>query len=198
MDKSKDIIILPCTAKKVKLENFFGKTFIANPSCSEETRPFDRCGIDGFDTWYDAVEGYQDKNCNALTEAYRLYQPKGDQDLYKEVYKEFGDRFMIFSAGWGLIKASYKLPYYDITFNGSSKNANHRKNKDGYRDLNQLPEIVNKYPNAKIYSVLLGQYPRNLIRLLGKEIEITPLDASKLGGNRYTQVYRYVRSEILK
>ena len=198
INTKKDIIILPCTAGKTKLGAFFGKTFTAAPQNAGEVRPFDQCGIEGCETWYDLVEKMQKQDRPDMLEAYKLYHPRGNASLYEKVRAVFGDRFMIFSAGWGLIKSDYKLPYYDITFNGSNTNSNHRRTKDPYKDINQLPEILKKYPDAKIYSVVLGQYVKKLPDLMeGFADRWIQLDASTMDGSAYTKVYRYVESKIL-
>lgn len=51
-----------------------------------------------------------------LLPAWKLYK----NDAYGALAKHFGtDNLYILSAGWGLVKADYLLPCYDITFSAS-------------------------------------------------------------------------------
>lgn len=74
-----------------------------------------------------------------LIPAYELYKP----DVYKLLFERYHDDLFIFSAGWGIVKASFKLPKYNITF---SKNKNipihaRRNHEDFFNDFNQLVGI---------------------------------------------------------
>ena len=47
--------------------------------------------------------------------------------------------FYILSAGWGLIRADFLTPQYDITFNGNAPAYTRRGQRDLWNDLNRLP-----------------------------------------------------------
>lgn len=199
MNIEKDIIILPCTAKKIDIPFFFGKNFCAKTDGKNIVRPFDK--NENGKTWYEVVEENQNSTSDALSEAYKLYLPKGDKFLYREVYEIFGDRLLILSSGWGLVKATYRLPLYEITFNETKADINHRNYIDtNYNDINHLPETLKKYPESKICPVLLGKYKKFLNKFLnGMDVDLQYSNAAaELGGANYTKVYRYVRNYILK
>lgn len=100
-----------------------------------EFLPDDLIELNGKKTWRDFVN----ENQAALTfKAYELYKKK----QYRCLYKKYGNNFFILSAGWGLVNAEFKLPYYDITFSQQgSINTKRNKNIDiapVYKDYNQL------------------------------------------------------------
>ena len=73
-------------------------------------------------SWRDRLAEYvreeQDQNTMGLYEAYRLYK----HPSYAALVSRFGvEQVFILSAGWGLIRADYLLPTYDITFNRQAK-----------------------------------------------------------------------------
>lgn len=200
MDIGKDIIILPCTARKIDISHFRGKIFCAQTDGNDIVRPFDKDNEGK--TWYEVVEENQDSPTKALAEAYSLYLPKGDSFLYKHVYNVFGDRLLILSSGWGLVKATYKLPLYEITFKGTNADENHRNISDpNYNDINHLPEIIKKYPEAEVYPVLSKDYQKFLQKFtkgIKVNLELSNAAAKLNDRDAWTKIYRYVRNNILK
>jgi hypothetical protein len=93
-------------------------------------------------TWRDRLEKYVDEESDAnplnLLEAYRLYR----HPAYSNLVRTFGIRqVFILSAGWGLVRADYLLPAYDVTFNRRAKEKNPGAfcaSKDGYKYFQQL------------------------------------------------------------
>lgn len=70
-----------------------------------------------------------------LLPAYQLYKP----EIYRRLVNVFGlDNVYILSAGWGLVRASFALPKYDITFNTSADRYKKRGKRDEYADFNHL------------------------------------------------------------
>lgn len=69
-------------------------------------------------------------------QAYELYT----RDIYRSLFKRFGNNLYILSAGWGLVRANYGLPKYDITFSRGKNQENNRRvyNTPVYSDFNQL------------------------------------------------------------
>jgi hypothetical protein len=71
----------------------------------------------------------------------RLYRA---YDLYENItYMRLVDRFglsnvYILSAGWGLIRADFLTPYYDITFSPSADAYKRRRRADRYDDFRML------------------------------------------------------------
>ena len=95
-------------------------------------------------TWRDKLIAYNESCAEAnpfkLLPAYKLYT--------HPVYRELSDTFClknvyILSAGWGLIRASFLTPKYNITFSkGKNIKVFQRRNytDDNYSDLNHLQE----------------------------------------------------------
>jgi hypothetical protein len=86
-------------------------------------------------TWRQQLVAYNTSardNPLGLLEAYRLYK----NPVYDELVVAYGlANVFILSAGWGLIRADYLLPDYDITFT-STKPADRYKRRmpgDKYR-----------------------------------------------------------------
>ena len=90
-------------------------------------------------TWRDELLEYnasrQQTNPCGLVPAYKLYKPV----VYRRLVDVFGiENVYILSAGWGLVKASFLLPKYDITFSSQADRCKRRGKRDGYDDLNDL------------------------------------------------------------
>jgi hypothetical protein len=69
--------------------------------------------------------------------AYKLYRNK----TYKELEKKFGvEHLYILSAGWGMIRADFLTPQYDITFSPRAERYERRKEADDYKDFQMLPD----------------------------------------------------------
>jgi len=76
------------------------------------------------------------KNPLNLYPAYRLY----GNDAYKALVSRFGvANTYILSAGWGIIRAEFLTPQYDITFSGQAERYKRRKTRTAYRDFPMLP-----------------------------------------------------------
>ena len=85
-------------------------------------------------TWRKYI--YENQTLDKLPlKAYELYKDKS----YLELHKKFKKRFYILSAGWGLVRADFRLPNYDITFSSKEKPDPRRiYNCPPYSDFNQL------------------------------------------------------------
>ena len=144
-------VVIQCAASKNPDAGFWkheGKNvkFVAQPNqCSRSNsflyyRPDD--SIPGANkTWRQKLEEYNQeykqtgRNSFNLCEAYKLYKNPVYSELVERLQKE---NVFILSAGWGLIKSDFLLPYYDITFSSSADVCKRRKKSDEYRDFNQL------------------------------------------------------------
>ncbi len=70
-----------------------------------------------------------------LLPAYKLYAPS----QYGHLVNTLGaENVLIFSAGWGLVRASYLLPNYDITFSKQAEPYKVRRSSDVFEDFVQL------------------------------------------------------------
>lgn len=91
----------------------------------------------GIQTWRDLV--LEQDNRNDLILAHNLYRP----NIYNDLFQHYGENLFIFSAGWGIIRADFRLPKYNITFSKGNKIplCARRNNDDGFNDFNQLAGI---------------------------------------------------------
>ena len=143
-------VIIQCAASKRhdagKLRTLSGEevVFVASPELCESVpsgvryvRPDDRCGEQTM-TWREKLTRYNEEGNNPcdLAGAAELYRPK----VYSLLTKTFGsENVFILSAGWGLVRASYLIPDYDITFsNQVDEKWKRRGLKDRWPDFNHL------------------------------------------------------------
>ena len=148
------IVVFPCCAKK-KPQYWLHKgqkvEFVANPDKCAKLSGFLYCHPDDRNphtgkTWRAELDDYNKqyqhngKNPRYLCEAYKLYEPKQHKKIYQQLYSNFKERLFILSAGWGLVRADFLLPYYDITFSSSAPVCKRRKESDEYHDFNQLAD----------------------------------------------------------
>lgn len=133
-------VVMICAGSKfhegeLKIDNHFINFIARSNRDNYEFLPDDLIEINGKKTWRDFVN----ENQPTLTlKAYELYKKK----QYRCLYNKYGNNFFILSAGWGLVNAEFKLPYYDITFSQQgSINTKRNKNMDIpplYKDYNHL------------------------------------------------------------
>jgi hypothetical protein len=145
------IAVLCCSSKKSKERFCYNDQyikFVASPQMASKTMP--KNGVEYYKpddkipgenkTWRDLV--LEQKHSDLVT-AYCLYC----RDIYKDFYRNFGDRFYILSAGWGIIRANFKIPTYDITYSTTPKVPEYAKRGDnhGWKDINHLQEDSMKW-----------------------------------------------------
>lgn len=106
--------------------------FVANPQLCVSVpagmryaRPDDPCR-EKAGTWRDLLREYNERSDNPykLFPAAELYTPRerAFHHLYRELVEAFGwDNVFILSAGWGLIRAGFLTPYYNVTFSAQAK-----------------------------------------------------------------------------
>jgi hypothetical protein len=90
-------------------------------------------------SWREQLREYngnpQNDNPLRLLPAYQLYENK----IYGALVTHFGaENLYILSAGWGLIRSEFLLPYYDITFSQSADDYKRRRKTDHYNDFRML------------------------------------------------------------
>ena len=100
----------------------------------------------GDGTWRDVLSRYNERyrmdgaNPNGLLPAGDLYR----SPVYRQLAAAIGqDNLFILSAGWGLVRADYLLPDYDVSFSAEAEPYARRKLRDNngdWRDFNQLAE----------------------------------------------------------
>lgn len=129
-------IVIQCAASKhPDAKAFFAKDgrtvhFVARPEFAPKNteilyaRPDDLSDTKG-KTWRQCLEAYVTErglqNPYGLSQAYRLYRRKS----YSNLTNRFGAKnVFILSAGWGLIRADFLTPTYDVTFNRRAKESN--------------------------------------------------------------------------
>jgi hypothetical protein len=93
-------------------------------------------------SWRDLLLCYNDNpgdNRLGLLPACELYTPS----IYQRLAEDIGrHRLFILSAGWGLIRADFLTPDYDITFSAAARAKDvykRRKNGSSYADFSMLP-----------------------------------------------------------
>jgi hypothetical protein len=142
------IAVIQCASRKRKdaghLETPAGQpvTFVADPKAiapSDEVlyeRPDDMSDY-GW-SWREALLKYNEDSSHnplRLLPAWQLY----DNPVYGRLAERMGvPNLFILSAGWGLIRADFLTPYYDITFSASAEAYKRRRQTDRYQDLNML------------------------------------------------------------
>ena len=77
--------------------------------------------------------------------AWNLYRNRTYPQLYRQLWEKYGpDNLYILSAGWGLIRADFLTPAYDITFSNSAAAHQRRGKRDIYDDWRMLPSDTDK------------------------------------------------------
>lgn len=140
-------VVVQCAASKTDGAGCFrapsGRSvaFVAKPEAAAPdagtifARPDDPAENSG-QSWRDLVTAYQLTRGNplGLAPAFKLYA----NGAYSALADKFGvDNLYILSAGWGLIRADFLTPTYDITFSAAAEAVNRRRARDRYRDFCQ-------------------------------------------------------------
>ncbi len=145
------IVVIQCAGSKFKnagtMRDGRGKPvkFVAQPDPAPAdgysyARPDDESGQGG--TWREMLLQYNNENgANplGLARAFELYRPPVYQALAQQVGTK---KLYILSAGWGLIRADFLTPDYDITFSAQARNEHaykRRKRADRYEDFCMVP-----------------------------------------------------------
>jgi hypothetical protein len=147
------IPVLCCSGGKTVNQFFYnGKQikFVASPVNAPHNSalycmPDDRIPNTG-ETWRDLV---MKQEHDGLIPAYQLYW----HEVYRKLFRVYGERFYIFSAGWGIVRSTFKLPCYDITFSNAPGVEIWAKRTPAMRwnDFNHLKEDAACFDgNAKI------------------------------------------------
>lgn len=156
------LIVIQCAARKRKnaghLVSKEGRKvmFVADPDRAPESesivyrRPDDlqSSGRSYRDVLVEYNRREREENPLDLLPAWKLYE----DPTYASLEETFGvENLYILSAGWGLIKAHFLTPNYDITFSKSisweGENAYKRRSMDDsrYRDCSMIPRDVSSH-----------------------------------------------------
>ncbi len=144
-------IVIQCAASKMpsaghlRTQDGRNVLFVARPLEAPARPSFiharpDDLSDDGTHTWRQHLVEYNEQhygdNPLGLLPAYRLYA----REEYRRLIERFGlDNVFILSAGWGLIRAAFLTPNYDITFSAQADRYKRRQSSEPYRDFSQMP-----------------------------------------------------------
>jgi hypothetical protein len=144
------IVVIQCAASKRsdagRLVTTSGKPveFVAEPEAAptDSSRVYSRPDdlSDSGVPWRKVLLKYNEAsegNPLRLYLAYQLYENK----VYGRLVDRLGmQNVYILSAGWGLIRADFLTPHYDITFSQNAEGYKRRRKADRYDDLCMLPD----------------------------------------------------------
>ena len=148
------IVVMLCAARKARhaghMRSPDGRKvlFVARPGTAparsgiQYARPDDLA--DDRKSWRALLLEYNEnpgENPLGLLPAWRLYE----NPVYERLKRHVGvENLYILSAGWGLIRADFLTPNYDITFSRTAsrpdKSYKQRPRDTAYRDISMLPD----------------------------------------------------------
>jgi len=144
-------------------------TFVAQPNGVNTFLP-DGCIPHLNMTWRDYVRKNQKPKIIPF-KSYQLYI----HGVYQNLFNVFGDRLFILSAGWGLVKAEFRLPNYDITFSNTTEPEykrvfqNPNPHFNDFNHLNDNHNVVLNSENEDIVFIGGKTYVKQFIALtIGK------------------------------
>lgn len=176
-------VIIQCSARKKGAHTFKTQRgeeplFVAQPQLCPKVdqlifaRPDDPIPDQPATTWRSLLTDYNSRyaqdgsNPFGLLPAGGLYVP----EIYGSLVARFGwINTFILSAGWGLVRADFLLPYYDITFS-AAQNVEAWKRRhpgDSYDDYNHLSDRLDRddslyFFGGRDYLPLLYRLTRHL------------------------------------
>ncbi len=150
------IIVITCAGSKqshagcLRLRSGREVLFVSDPDKAPQDGPYAYKHPDGLadtgETWREQLWRYNERhkdapedNCLGLLPAWKLYRDA----IYARLAKKYGaERLYILSAGWGLIRAEFLTPNYDITFSNNAEpyKRRHQRDRDAYDDWCMLPD----------------------------------------------------------
>ena len=150
------IAVIQCAGSKQREGGFFTSQlgdrvlFVARPDLAPKAEGYQHVHPDGLApggrTWREEVLTYNENanNPQRLYTAWELYRPAA----YHRLVEALGvENVFVLSAGWGLVRADFRLPMYDITFTSQVKKNRpwtYRRKSDTYRDFSHLPDSTAK------------------------------------------------------
>lgn len=144
------IVVILCAARKARhaghMRSPDGRKvlFVARPDTAparsgiQYARPDDLAG--DHKSWRTLLleyNGNSGDNPLELLPAWQLYE----NPIYGRLKRHVGvENLYILSAGWGLIRADFLTPNYDITFSAQAESYKQRPKGAAYRDISMLPD----------------------------------------------------------
>jgi hypothetical protein len=144
------IVVIQCAASKrpdaghLRLAGGKPVIFVADPKTApadpayQYARPDDPS--DTGSSWRQMLLKYNEmsgENPLDLSPAWQLYENRA----YARLVGRFGFKNVyILSAGWGLIRADFLTPYYDITFSQAADGYKRRRKAERYQDFRMPPD----------------------------------------------------------
>ncbi|GHV87357.1 hypothetical protein AGMMS50255_6530 [Spirochaetia bacterium] len=130
---SKNSESFSCNSKIIK--------FVASPNAVPNGstlyyRPDDQIPGSPTKTWRDLIN---EQNHKDLIPAFKLYSNRA----YCNLYEKYRESFYIFSAGWGIVRSTYKLPAYNITYSKQGEPWTKRTKSMQWNDFNHLRDDAN-------------------------------------------------------
>ncbi len=200
------VVIIQCAATKQAYAGYIrdreGRKvcFVAQPDLAPRdgtrwARPDDLADAPSL-TWRGQVERVNATQSNPfnLLEAWRLYM----HPVYARLVRSFGvSNVRILSAGWGLVRADYLLPAYDITFSAQADAFKRRRKGDRYADFAHIDSNLRGplvFVGGKDYLPLFEYLTRN--SLLEKVVfrRCDPADVNASDEHRGDLVFRPFRT----
>lgn len=149
--------VIPCSSRKVPRFWMYKAQqvrFVAHPDECRQPDSVLYCRPDdavpsSSRTWREELFAYNQRGTNPrrLPRAADLYAPH----IYRELANRCGwANTFILSAGWGLVRAGFLLPSYDITFSSQASACHRRRKGDTYNDFNHLRDC-GTHPRETVY-----------------------------------------------
>ena len=166
-------VIIPCSDKKKDAAptlclNGRPISFVANPAAPDQRRPWDPIAPGNPRTWIHCVADYNWMgHLNPIDTSVKVTICGGldlwcagtlyDRLDYSAIIELIGfDNVFILSAGWGLIRADFRIPPYDVTFSSGIKVKGHAKIKPHDRAIQ--PKLVDNPPGMPLRVFVYKQY----------------------------------------
>jgi hypothetical protein len=146
-------IVIQCAARKVAAAGYMQTKngepvmFVAQPQSAPQHGNALYSIPDDFSdrevSWRTLLQEYNQNPGNNPLNLYPAYKLYGNA-IYRALANRFGiEHTFILSAGWGMIRADFLTPQYDITFSPSAELYKRRKKTNIYQDFYMLPDDVN-------------------------------------------------------
>lgn len=165
-------VVIQCAARKspragyLRGENNRKVCFVGHPNLAPISTDYLYASPDDMFLEYSYRERLVEYNQSGvnpwrLLSAYQLYS----NPVYADLVQKLGiDQVYILSAGWGLIRANFLTPSYDITFSQSADKYKKRGKRDLYQDFNHLKEVADDdliFFGGKDYQSLFSELTKN-------------------------------------
>ena len=121
--KPNSYLLCPCSGDKLNNAPILYNTFVNSNLTNAIFRPFDIVNSSTKKTYFDAVRNSQ----NQLTPACKLYRGNDKKSAYVDCYNNNGANMFCLSPAWGIVRADYCLPDYEVSFGNGFESELNRK-----------------------------------------------------------------------